>query len=109
MVAPRTESEIRRSLLKTEGPSQRCRERRREVMVFLGSGAGFAALAGSLSDNTAAWPICASFTALLIVYMTAIAEADRRKSHKRITARRQARALAQELRAETEPEYAEAV
>lgn len=98
---------MRRAYLRADGPSQRARARRHEVVVFLGSGAFFAALAGSLSDNAAAWPICGAFAGLLVLYVAAVIEADRRRFARRVHARRQARVLAAER--VPEPEYAEAV
>lgn len=80
--------------------------RRKEVAVFLGAGAAFAALAGSLSEARTAWPLCGAFTGLLLLYIAAIVEADRRKVLRRVSARRAAR-LVDDRPPETE--FAEAV
>ena len=106
LVAPRTESEMRRATRPVDTSTQRTLARRKEVVVFLGTGAAFAALAGALSEASAAWPLCGAFTGLLLLYVAAIVEADRRKVLRRVRARRAARAL--ESRP-VEREFAEAV
>src|SRR5688500_3134474 len=75
MVAPRTRHEVRRAALDAQvRPSDRASVRRREIVVFLGAGATFAALAGTLSNRPAAWPISAAFAALLLTYVAALIE-----------------------------------
>lgn len=91
MVAPPTESEVRRMYSRIEGPQRRARERRREVIAFLSAAALSAAIGGTLSDSTLAWPTCAVFSAVLLGYVGAILEADRRRVQRRIAERRAAR------------------
>lgn len=105
MVAPLTESEVRRVHSRLEEPKRRARERRRDIIVFLFAGAVSAAVSGVLSDSTLAWPICAAFTAVLMGYLGAILESDRRIALRRIEARRLARASVESV----ESPYAEAV
>jgi hypothetical protein len=106
MVAPLTESEVRRAYSRAEDPQRRTRERRREIIAFFAAGAVSAAIGGTLSDSTLAWPTCAAFSAVLVGYLGAILEADRRQTQRRIAARRAARLALEEREAET---YAEAV
>lgn len=104
LVAPLTESEIRRANA-VAGTLARKRARRREIIVFLGSGTLFSGIAAVLSADALAWPICAAFSGLLLMYVGAISEVDRRKVQRRIAERR-ARRAAEAL---SEEEYAEAV
>ena len=107
MVAPRTEYEIRRATAGHSPSEQKLRARRRDVVVFLGTGAAFAGLAATLSD-AAAWPVCITFVAMLLLYAAAVNEADRRKAARRVAARR----LQRQLRPQAESvdlDYAEAV
>ena len=92
MVAPLTESEVRRVHSRLEEPKRRAAERRRDVIVFLFAGSASAAVSGVLSDSTLAWPTFAAFSAVLMGYLGAILESDRRRAVRRIEARRLARA-----------------
>jgi hypothetical protein len=108
MVAPRTRYEVRRAALAAKiRPSDRTAARRREIVVFLGAGASFAALAATLSDRAAAWPVSGVFAGLLLFYVAAVIEVDRRKVANRVAARRRARAA--EDRSPHYEDYAEAV
>jgi peptidoglycan/LPS O-acetylase OafA/YrhL len=106
MVAPLSESEVRRANARRDEPQRRARERRRDVIAFLATGAISAALSALLSESWLAWPICAAFSAILLGYLGAILEADRRRVQRRMAARRAARLAAEKA---TEPELAEAV
>jgi hypothetical protein len=106
MVAPPTESEVRRVYSRLDEPKRRARERRRDIIVFLFAGALSAGISGVLSESTLAWPTCAAFTAVLMGYVGAILEADRRQVLRRMEIRRMERAA---LEAAAEESYAEAV
>jgi fatty acid desaturase len=106
MVAPLTESEVRRVHSRLDEPKRRARERRRDIIAFLFAGAVSAAVSAVLSDSTLAWPTCAAFSAVLVGYLGAILESDRRQALRRIEARRMARVS---LEATAEAPFAEAV
>ena len=101
-----TESEVRRVHSRLDEPKRRARERRRDIIAFLFTGAVSAAVAGILSESTLAWPTCAIFSAVLMGYLGAIIEADRREAFRRVQARRMERAA---IEAAAEESYAEAV
>ena len=107
LVAPPTRADIRRATrtITIDPKLERTRSRRREIIVFLGSGALSAAVVAAIGDRPGAWPVAGLFAGLFLMYTAAIAEADRRKVARRIEERRRAR----EAKRAAEPGYAEAV
>lgn len=106
LVAPRSGAQIRLASRRVERSTKGHVLRRREIIVFLASGAASAGMVATLADRSEAWPVAGFFTALFLMYTAAVVESDRRKGARRAAARRRAAAERAAVRAAEIEEWA---